>query len=79
VLDLDAQKPMKSTTPMQIETEKEMKTIKFKTALILTLVFLLAALVGEVIMYERLLRPVTYTGETQAVKMKKLWKGCTPT
>jgi hypothetical protein len=56
-----------------------MKTIKSKTALILALVFLLAALVGEVIMYERLLRPGTYKWETRAVKVKKLSKGCTPT
>lgn len=70
---------MKSTTPKQIERDKEIKTTKFKTALILALVFLLAALVGEMIMYERLLRPGTYTWETQAVKVKKLWKGCTLT
>jgi hypothetical protein len=57
-----------------------MKTIKSKTALILALVFLLAALVGEVIMYERLLRSGTYNKwETRAVKVKKLSKGCTPT
>jgi hypothetical protein len=56
-----------------------MKTTKIKTALILALVFLFAVLVGEVIMYERLLRPGTQMWENRAVEVKKLWKDCTPT
>jgi hypothetical protein len=49
-----------------------MKTTKIKTALILALVFLLAALVGEVIMYGRLLRPETHMWEIRAVKVKNV-------
>jgi hypothetical protein len=47
-----------------------MKTNKVTTALILVLVFLLAVLGGEVIMYERLLRPGTHMWEIRAVKVK---------
>ena len=47
-----------------------MKTTKIKKALILALVFLLAALVGEVIMSGRVLRPGTHLWEIRAVKVK---------
>jgi hypothetical protein len=49
-----------------------MKTNKVTTALILALVFLLAVLGAEVIMYERLLRPGTHMWEIRAVKVKNV-------